>query len=117
MLARSCAHCSGDLADDFRFCPHCGAAQRSKVVEYFRGHTDIDDGWLRVSVYLTSPRHLRLSVWRDREAEAAISLDPDEAHRLGRFLLAITPRRDALRIKQSLRRSVKALRDVMSAPR
>jgi hypothetical protein len=91
--------------------------QRSKVVEYFRGHSDIDDGWLRVSAYLTAPRHLRLSVWRNDEAEAAISLDPDEAHRLGRFLFSITPRRDGHGVRQSLRRSARALRDVISAPR
>jgi zinc ribbon protein len=111
---RRCAQCSSELADDFRFCPHCGAAQRSKVVEYFRGHSDIDDGWLRVSAYLTSPRHLRLSIWRSQEAEAAISLDPGEADRLGRFLLTIASRSDAPRIAQSVRRSAQALRDVFS---
>jgi hypothetical protein len=114
---RSCAQCSGELADDFRFCPHCGAAQRSKVVEYFRGHADIDDGWLRVSAYLASPRHLRLSIWRSQQAESAISLTPDEADRLGRFLLAIGSRGDAPRIAQSVRRSAQALRDVFSLAR
>jgi hypothetical protein len=113
----TCAHCSSELADDFRFCPHCGVIQRTKVVEYFRGHSEIDDGWLRVSAYLSTPRHLRLSVWRNEEAEAAISLDPDEAHRLGRFLFAITPRHDGHGVRQSLRRSARALRDVLSAPR
>ncbi len=72
--------------DEFRFCPHCGKAQRTKIVEYFQGHPDVGDGGLRVSVYLTEPRHARLSVWRGDEAQAAISLDPEEAGRLARFL-------------------------------
>ena len=74
------------MQDDFRFCPHCGKAQRTKIVEYFQGHPDVGDGGLRVSVYLTDPQHARLSVWRGDEAQAAISLDPDEAGRLARFL-------------------------------
>ena len=114
---RTCAHCSSELAEDFRFCPQCGAAQRSKIVEYFRGHPDVDDGGLRVTAYLTSPRHVRMSIWRDERAEAVISLDPDEAHRLGRFLLTITPRRDVLRVRQSLQRSAQALREVISGGR
>jgi len=108
---RTCSRCSARLADDFRFCPHCGAAQRSKIVEYYRGHADLDDGWLRVSAYLTSPRHLRLSVWRHDRAEAAVSLDPDEAHRLGRFLLDVTPPRNALR------RTVAAMREAVAGRR
>jgi len=76
------------VEDEFRFCPHCGRAQRTKIVEYFRGHPEVGDGGLRVSVYLTRPRHVRLSVWRGDAAEAAISLDPEETSRLGRFLLA-----------------------------
>ena len=100
---RSCVRCSRELADEFRFCPHCGAVQRSKIVEHFRGHPDLDDGWLRVSAYLTTPRHARMSIWRDGHAQAVLSLEPDEAHRLGSFLLSITPRRDVLGIRSSLR--------------
>src|SRR5256885_3544618 len=85
---RSCTACGGEVQDEFRFCPHCGRAQRTKIVEYFRGHPDVGDGGLRVSVYLTEPRHARLSVWRGDEAQAAISLDPRESGRLGRVLLA-----------------------------
>jgi hypothetical protein len=59
------------------------------MVEYFRGHPDVGDGGLRVSVYLTEPQHARLSVWRGDEAQAAISLDPHEAKRLGNFLLSV----------------------------
>jgi hypothetical protein len=87
---RSCRGCGREVQDDFRFCPHCGKAQRTKIVEYFRGHPDVGDGGLRVSVYLTEPQHARLSVWRGDEVEAAISLDPHEAGRLARFLLSGT---------------------------
>jgi hypothetical protein len=83
---RSCRGCGGEVQDDFRFCPHCGRSQRTKIVEYFQGHPDVGDGGLRVSLYLTEPRHARLSVWRGEEAQAAISLDPAESTRLARFL-------------------------------
>ena len=109
-----CFQCSRELADEFRFCPCCGTSQRSKIVEYFHGHPGIDDGGLQVSAYLTSPRHLRFSIWRDQRAEAAISLDPDQAHRLGRFLLATVPTRDPSRVAESLRRSAQALREAVS---
>jgi hypothetical protein len=107
---RSCVRCSKELADEFRFCPHCGTVQRSKIVEHFRGHSDLDDGWLRVSAYLTAPRHARMSIWRDGRAEAVISLEPDEAHRLGSFLVEITPPRGVSGIRSSLR----ALLDAVS---
>jgi hypothetical protein len=87
---RSCRGCGGEVQDDFRFCPHCGKAQRTKIVEYFQGHPDVGDGGLRVSLYLTEPQHARLSVWRGEEVEAAISLDPHESGRLARFLLSVT---------------------------
>jgi zinc-ribbon domain len=111
---RNCSRCSASLADDFRFCPHCGAAQRRKIVEYYRGHADLDDGWLRVSAYLTSPPHVRMSIWRHERAEAAVSLDPDEAHRLGRFLLDVTPPRKATGVTQSLRRTLQAVHNVVA---
>jgi len=87
---RSCRGCGGVVQDDFRFCPHCGKSQRTKIVEYFQGHPEVGDGGLRVSVYLTEPQHARLSVWRGDEVEAAISLDPRESSRLARFLLSVT---------------------------
>jgi hypothetical protein len=90
---RSCRGCGGAVEDDFRFCPHCGKSQRTKIVEYFRGHPEVGDGGLRVSVYLTEPRHARLSVWRGDAAQAAISLDPDESARLARFLEAAATHR------------------------
>jgi hypothetical protein len=88
---RTCGACRGEVQDEFRFCPHCGKVQRRKIVEYFRGHPDIGDGDLRVSLYLGETQHARLSVWHGDEAEAAISLDPEETTRLGRSLLAAPP--------------------------
>jgi hypothetical protein len=75
------------VQDEFRFCPHCGQAQRTKIVEYFRGHPELGEADLRASMYLTEPRHVRLSVWHGDEAQAVVSLDPEEMRRLGRFLL------------------------------
>jgi hypothetical protein len=89
---RRCSTCGGGVQDEFRFCPHCGKPQRTKIVEYFQGHPDVGDGGLRASVYLTEPRHVRLSVWRGDEAQAAISLDPAESSRLARFLDAAAAR-------------------------
>jgi zinc-ribbon domain len=87
---RECAHCGTVIDETFRFCPGCGRALRTKVVEYFRGDRRLDDGDLRVSVYLTEPQHVRLSVWRNEVAEAALSLEPSEAARLAKFLTAVT---------------------------
>jgi len=101
---RRCRACGGGVQDDFRFCPHCGKSQRTKIVEYFRGHPDVGDGGLRVSVYLTEPRHARLSVWRGDEAQAAISLDPRESGRLGRFLLSAGPQRQRSLVSRVLSR-------------
>jgi hypothetical protein len=101
---RSCRGCGQEVQDDFRFCPHCGKAQRTKIVEYFRGHPDVGDGGLRVSVYLTEPQHARLSVWRGQEVEAAISLDPHESTRLGRFLLSVTKHRQQSLVSRVLSR-------------
>ena len=101
---RSCRGCGGEVQDDFRFCPHCGKAQRTKIVEYFRGHPDVGDGGLRVSVYLTDPQHARLSVWRGEEAQAAISLGPHEATRLGSFLLSVAKHRQPSLVSRVLSR-------------
>jgi hypothetical protein len=80
---RRCAVCHGDLADEHRFCPWCGAAQRIKIVQFFRGR----ERTLRVSRYIGADQHVRFSVWNDRGiAEAAVSLDEDEAQRLADFV-------------------------------
>ena len=75
---RTCHACRGEVQDTFRFCPHCGKVQRRKIVEHFRGHPDVGNGGLRVSLYLGETQHARFSVWHGEAAEAAISLDPEE---------------------------------------
>jgi hypothetical protein len=101
---RRCNACGGAVQDEFRFCPHCGKAQRTKIVEYFQGHPDVGDGGLRASLYLTEPRHVRLSVWRGEEAQAAISLDPSESSRLARFLETAARQRHAGLVSRVLSR-------------
>jgi hypothetical protein len=90
-----CARCSGSVGDAFRFCPWCGAAQRLKLVEFFRSaQFEEPDKSLRVSRYLhddLEERHVRFSIWHDSRVDAAVSLDDEEAERLGRFLLDTTP--------------------------
>ena len=88
---RSCQACGHRVEDSFRFCPHCGAVQRTKIVESFRGRDDLGDGALQASVYLATPRHVRLSILRDERAEAVVSLDEREGRRLARFLLSVIP--------------------------
>jgi hypothetical protein len=92
----ACATCRGEVEERFRFCPWCGAAQRSKIVELFAGHPHVEEDpgkALRVSRYLGATeetRHVRFSVWseagRTPRAEAAVSLSDEEAERLARFL-------------------------------
>ena len=98
---RECPGCGSEADAAYRYCPWCAAPLRLKVVEFFRGHAAIDRAKaLRVSRYLSSERpgrHVRFSVWTESEndarAEAALSLDDDEAARLGHFLLDTAPRR------------------------
>lgn len=89
----ACTQCGGPVERSFRFCPWCALPQRRKLVEFFRPHDRIDHGRaLRVSRYLGvggDERHTRFSIWNDLgEAEAAISLDDDEARRLAFFVTA-----------------------------
>jgi uncharacterized protein YigA (DUF484 family) len=82
------------VGDAFRYCPWCAAPQRLKLVEFFRGRPSEEDKALRVSRYLhddLDERHVRFSIWSDARVEAAVSLDDDEAERLGRFLLDSAP--------------------------
>ena len=84
---RVCAECGGQLESAFRFCPWCAAPQRSKLVEFFRAHPRDDGKALRVSRYLTDEPHVRFSVWSvEGVAEAAVSIDDEEAQRLAAFL-------------------------------
>ena len=64
----------------------------SKLVEFFRAHPRDAGKALRVSRYLTEEPHVRFSVWSaDGVAEAAVSLDEEEAERLAGFLAAPAP--------------------------
>ena len=91
----ACTRCGGSVGDAFRYCPWCAAPQRLKLVEFFRSaHFEESDKALRVSRYLhdeLDERHVRFSIWNDARVEAAVSLEDDEADRLGRFLLDTAP--------------------------
>ena len=104
---RTCSECRHAVEDEFRFCPRCGAALRSKIVEYFVGEGDLGDGALRVSVYLTQPQHVRLSIWKGDTAQAALSLNPVEADRLVGFLQSLRATRWQ-RLETDLRRNARA---------
>jgi hypothetical protein len=81
-----CRHCGAEIEATFRFCPWCSGAQRSKLVEFFRGVDEDEHRMLRVSRYLPEKR-VRLSVWDETgTARAAVSLDDDGAARLAAFL-------------------------------
>ena len=89
---RACGGCGGELEAAYRFCPWCAAPQRRKLVEFFRAHPRDAGKALRVSRYLTEEPHVRFSVWSaDGVAEAAISLEEDEAERLAAFRAAPAP--------------------------
>jgi hypothetical protein len=92
---RECPHCGGKVERRFRYCPWCSAPQRRKIVEFFRADPRIEGDAgkaLRVSRYLDDP-HVRFSVWDDSgRAEAAVSLDEQEATRLATFLAPRRPR-------------------------
>ena len=91
---RVCAECGGELESAYRFCPWCASPQRRKLVEFFRAHPRDAGKALRVSRYLTEDPHVRFSVWSSEGvAEAAVSLDEEEAERLAGFLAAPSPPR------------------------
>lgn len=106
---RACPECGWRVEDEFRFCPRCGAVQRAKIVEHFTGHDGLGDGDLRVSAYLTPPRHVRLSIWRRNRAESVTALDYDQARRLARFLQSVTERTPS-----RVRRYAHALREALT---
>jgi hypothetical protein len=89
----ACAACGRESEARYRFCPWCGAAQRRKIVEFFRGHPEGSGRALRVSRYYGEDPQVRFSVWDDGVAQAAVSLDEDESVRLGEFLAVTEPRR------------------------
>ena len=88
-----CAHCTGPVEEEHRFCPWCAAPQRRKLIEFFAPHPRDVGKALRVSRYLGEEPHVRFSVWDERGVvEGAVSLDEEEASRLASFLRAGTPR-------------------------
>jgi hypothetical protein len=82
----ACRRCGGDLDATFRFCPWCAEPQRQKIVEFFRPHPRDNGRALRVSRYFGDEPQVRFSVWDDGVAQAAVSLEDDEALRVARFL-------------------------------
>jgi hypothetical protein len=107
-----CIECDGELSGPFRYCPWCAAPQRSKIVEYFRGHPLIerDPIDLRVSRYLDDDnRHVRLSIWDGEQAVAAIALAEHESRRLAAFLAARPGTRRRLPLNRRLVEHLTAL--------
>lgn len=98
-----CPHCEREVAVEYRFCPWCAEPLRLKLVELFRGVGADEHRALRVSRYVAEER-VRFSVWDETgTARAAVSLDVDEAARLGAF---VVPRRTR---SQTLRDELRAL--------
>lgn len=103
---KACASCGAEVEERFRFCPWCAAPQRLKLVEFFRPHRFDRGKALRVSRYLGEPDggHVRFSVWTELDdrarAEAAVSLDEDEARRLARFIAGTVPARARTRLER-----------------
>lgn len=120
---RACARCGGEVDERFRYCPWCAAAQRLKLVEFFRPHALLradSRKALRVSRYLgprLEERHVRFSVWDESaeqaEATAAVSLDEAETQRLTAFLADSAP---AARAPSRLRTLVEELRESYFRP-
>ena len=95
--AAVCRECGGELESAYRFCPWCAVPQRRKLVDFFLAHPRDAGKALRVSRYLTEDPHVRFSVWSpDGVAEAAVSLEEEEAERLAAFLVGPTPKREPL---------------------
>ena len=86
-----CRRCDEEVDRAFRYCPWCSAPLRLKVTELFRGK---DGRALRISRYFADDERepeVRVSVWSEAQdgrmrADAAVSLEEDEALRLARFL-------------------------------
>jgi hypothetical protein len=100
---RPCWSCGACVEDRFRFCPSCSAPLRRKLVEFFRPHARDAGHALRVSWYLEDDAHVRFSVWdEDGRALAAISLEPEEARRLGALLRRRAPERRRASVSERL---------------
>src|SRR5947199_10785466 len=89
----ACGGCGREIEASFRFCPWCAAPQRRKLVEFFRAHPRDAGRALRVSRYYGDEPQVRFSVWDDGVAQAAVSLEDEEARRVAESVAATT--RDA----------------------
>jgi len=87
-----CPRCEREVAVEYRFCPWCAEPLRLKLVELFQGTGDDEHRGLRVSRYLEQ-HTVRFSVWDETgTARAAVSLDDEEAARLGAFVAPVRSR-------------------------
>jgi hypothetical protein len=101
-----CPRCEGETEAVYRYCPWCSVPQRRKLVEFFRGADGDSRRALRVSRYLPE-RRVRFSVWDETgRVRAAVSLDEDEAARLGAFVKPPAPTRRA-RVLEDVRALVR----------
>ena len=105
----TCRHCGNGVEDRFRYCPWCALPQRRKLVEFFAPHPSVPGDALkalRVSRYFgdddTVPQ-VRLSIWKNDSAEAAVSVSEEEAARLAEFLAPPVRRPLLDQIRESLR--------------
>ena len=106
-----CRQCGHSVEDRFRYCPWCASPQRTKFVEFFAPHPEVAGDTkkgLRVSRYLgdeETPPQLSFSIWSEESVDAAVSLNEDEAARLGIFVSPPAVRRPLLdQLRESLRR-------------
>jgi hypothetical protein len=101
-----CRECGGELEARHRFCPWCAAPQRVKLTELFAGAEESDRGRaLRVSRYVApDAQQVRFSIWdASGVAEAALSLDADEARRLRAFLASEPGKRRTSQLARRIR--------------
>jgi hypothetical protein len=107
-----CPRCGSDVRPEFRFCPWCAAPQRRKLVEFFRAHPRDRGKALRVSRYFGDEPQVRFSVWDERGvAQAAVSLEEDEAERLGRLLVTTASKQQSVTWRERLA-AVRELRPI-----
>jgi hypothetical protein len=92
-------------------CP--SAAQGRRVLARFPVAADDAGKGLRVSRYLTSPGHVRFSVWGVGRVEAAVSIDEREARRLASFLRGTDLDARRPRLADRLRQSADALLETL----
>jgi len=91
-----CRACGRATEAEFRYCPWCATPQRRKLVEFFRGADQNSRKAIRGSRYLPE-RRVRFSIWDESgTARAAVSLEEEEAARLGAFVTPPPARKSRL---------------------